>query len=113
MLVLRFEGEARGHMRHEPMFNPPAAYKYRSHHFCVPMPWEDIYSKLQEHYAEARGTMLPRGREEVGTMVHLRVVGVSMDLMRYVCEFCVRQKVVLDLCERLIAKGHLDVRVLS
>ena len=47
------------------------------------------------------------------TTVHLCIVGGSLDLSRYVSEFRVRQKVVLYLCERLIAQGHPDVRALS
>ena len=46
-------------------------------------------------------------------MVRLCIVGGSLDLSRYVSEFRVRQKVVLYLCETLIAKGHPDVRALS
>ena len=47
------------------------------------------------------------------TRVQLCIVGGSLDLSRYVSVFRVRQRVVLDLCERLIAKGHPDVRALS
>ena len=61
MLVWRCEGEPRGHMMHEQMFGPLAAYKFRSHLFSVPMPWEDIYSQLQQSDADRRGVLLPRG----------------------------------------------------
>ena len=49
MVVFRSEGEARGHLMHERMFQPPTLYKYKSNVFSVPMPWEDIYEQLTEN----------------------------------------------------------------
>ena len=80
-------------MMHEPMFSPPARYKFRSNLFSVPMPWEDIYSQLQANDEDQHGVSLPHGQEAVETMVHLCIVGGSLNLMRFVAEFVVRQSV--------------------
>ena len=113
MIVFRSEGEPRGHMMHEHMFQPPTQYKYKSNVFSVPMPWEEIFEQMTTNDQRKGGVALPHDQGAIETMVHLCLAGGSLNLARFVSEFVVRQRVVLDLCEMLVGMKHPDVTHLS
>ena len=97
---------------HERMFQPPTQYTCKSNVFSVPMPWEEIYEQLTQNDTKKKGIALPHSQERMETMVHLCLAGGSLNLARFVSEFSVRQRVVLDLCEMLVHRKHPDVMAL-
>ena len=113
MVVFRSEGETRGHMMHEKLFQTPCQYKFKSNVFSVPMPWEEKYEQLTTNDAKKVGVPLPHSQAAIETMVHLCLAGGSLYLTRFVSEFRVRQRVVLDLCDMLVRAKHPDVKPLS
>ena len=104
-LITYHLGEPYGHLMNSTMQGPERRVAARGNVTSFLMPWEDILRNVQHAAEGSTKVPLPHDGAVLAALLHVHIVGNSLDVSKHLREVHIRPHVVRMLLEELIQRG--------